>query len=434
MPENVVVFVSKKKNLDRSSPANFRAVDVNIQSRNSESEIRRRQLADTPHTSQRDLCFALGKILFEIFSESCSMFLNELSPHNNDMSIKDLQIEDFDPNNGENSEDAANIMGAAGLNDEQDDSDDIFALPALKKAFLFISTEPMTLAKSMKANEYLQAQALPPSIIQLVCDLLDAEEGNPYIANTAIMSLEEAQRDLQKMKSFPERLLDSHSCPKKALDKTALFNQSNAELYGREKELSALMNMSANICQHMSSLQNAFLCEAAFISGHSGSGKSSLTRQIALYCNAIGWSVIYCKFDRKVAPLSILIQSFDAYFGKFIPNQIGGIVMERDPSLQETFDRISRSIISSIDNDTFIELCQLLPKFSELFPMSKQYVNQRKMHTESMSGSLATAADQTNQATNGSGRNRLLNMINVIFNAICSGGKPVLICESCIIL
>ncbi|KAL7524022.1 hypothetical protein ACHAXR_002790, partial [Thalassiosira sp. AJA248-18] len=159
------------------------------------------------------------------------------------------------------------------------------------------------------------------------------------------------------------------------------------------------------------------------------------------YWNANDWSVIFCKFDRQVSPLSILIQSLDAYFEKFIPDRVGGVDLPREPSMQDTFDRISRSIISSIDNDVFCQLCQLLPSFSQLFPVASQYAQERNMQIVSVAcqeDSLAGFMNQTAQVTNasppvgnvGSGRNHLLHLLHVVIKAVCAGGHPVLMCES----
>ncbi|KAL7526826.1 hypothetical protein ACHAXR_001671, partial [Thalassiosira sp. AJA248-18] len=240
------------------------------------------------------------------------------------------------------------------------------------------------------------------------------------------------------------RYLDYHSCPSKALDHTALFGQADEVLYGRDKELGILAKMSTRVHLHVPSPERKdFLCEAAFISGHSGSGKSSIIKRMVSYWSTNNWPVVFCKFDRQVSPLSILIQSFDAYFGQFNPIQVGmtsGVNIPREPSAQDMFDRMSRSIISSLDNDGFCQLCQLLPSFSQLFPMASKYAHIRNTQTGSVvsqDDSLASAMNQTAQVSNassagniGSGRNRLLHLLHIVIKAVCVGGHPVLVCES----
>ncbi|KAL7535348.1 hypothetical protein ACHAXR_006436, partial [Thalassiosira sp. AJA248-18] len=432
--ESVVVFVQTNNNRDLSSPDNLVATEVEIVQPNNAQDSNLCDVFETPQLSQRDACFALGKILFEVFSETSSQFLDEMGQQNNEGSLGNLHIVDTDSNKQSN--DAPKII-PVGV-DEQDDLDDI-ALPELKRAFISSTTHGNSPTKSIKANEYLQSQNLPPSICQLVSDLLAAEEGNPFVPDTALVSLEEAQQDLLQIKSHPERFLDSHSCPRKALDDTALFDQADEVLYGRDKELGILTKMATRVHLHAQSPERKdFLCEAAFISGHSGSGKSSIIKRLVSYGNANDWSVFFCKFDRQVSPLSILIQSFDAYFEKFIPNQVGGVYLPREPSMQDMFDRISQLIISSVDNDGFCHLCQLLPSFSQLFPMASQYAHQRNTQIGSVAGQddlLAGFMKQTSQVTNassagniGSGRNRLIHLLHTVIKAVCAGGHPVLVC------
>jgi len=463
--ENVVVYAPNKK-IDHFHnglllPAAFRAMEVNLRSikttttttttMNSHANFDKASAKQI--LLQRDLCFALGKILFEIFSAGSSQFLTEPG----------LKKQTNNSNNGGHREYGvlANIMGGIDLsdnnehhqegNDVEDDLEEFtLVLPALKKAFLSSTVQqPSTATKSMKANESLQGQKLPPMICQLITDLLDAEEGNPYISDTALLSLEKAGQDILQIRSYPERSYVcgngdrslSWSCPKRALEKTNLFGQisdSDDELlFGRKNETKILGDMAARVSQHALSSQgnNGYLCEAAFISGHSGSGKSSLTRGVISYWNKDDhdWTVIFCKFDRQAAPLSILIRSFDSYFGKFVQEQVGGIPVERAPSKQVTFDRISRFIDSCIDSESVNQLCQLLPIFSQIFCSGTRHLEQRnleqrkKQSNKSGHDSLGTLV-QTGQMTSGSGRNRLLNLLHLIFNAVCSGGKPMLIC------
>ena len=291
------------------SADNFRAHYVDIQPSSTSAGLE----SGETNPSQRDVCFALGKILFELFcgSGASSSLFNQDSNDNADVQRGDSPpaMENMSHRTIENDEDYAG------------DSEDMYhEFPLLKKAFLACDSEEQTNTKSLKAKESLQSHAMPPSIVHLVCDLLDAEKGNPFVPDTAILSLSKARRDLLQMKSFPERLLldsDSYSCPKKTLEKTALFNNQhsnnanadNEPLYGREKELNILLEMAERVSQHVPSVKRkGFLCKAAFISGHSGSGKSSLTKRLVSHWKNTGtnddYSVIYCKFDRQVAPLS----------------------------------------------------------------------------------------------------------------------------------
>jgi len=276
------------------------------------------------------------------------------------------------------------------------------------------------------AKAILQERGLPLSICQLISDLLEAENGNQFISDKTLLSLKETKFDLMRMITHPGRFLHDHTCPTKAYDRTALFSQMNGELYGREKELSALMDTASRVSMRSqrstgiisSSGGDDYLCEAIFLSGHSGSGKSSLIKQTVSSCVANGWFVLLCKFDPQVAPLSALLQSFDNFFGNFVPVQGDN---GRALSVQESIDRITLAITSSIDVESFNQICDLLPNVSKLFPMALGYVKKRN----TQDGSI----DHNNECNVGSGTHRLFLLFNLIFKAVCSGGHPVVICE-----
>lgn len=432
VPNNVLVSVASTNinTPDQSTPVDFRASDVNIiQPGAADSNLC--DIFEIPQLSERNVCFALGKILFELFSEGNSSLLAGIESQNNENSIDRLQI------GGISSNDRDDLVEQ---NDEQgDDLEDIITLPVLKR-FLSNIAQTGSSIKSNKANEYLQKQALPLSICQLVSDLLDAEEGNPYVPDTALLSLEEAKHDLMQMNAYPQRFLYDHFSPKEALDKTCLFTQIDGKLYGRGNELGTLMGIVTRISTHDPSLQNReLLYEAAFLEGHSGSGKSSIIKRIVSYWNIHGWSMVFCKFDRQGSPLSTLLQAFDESFGKFIPKKAGGKILERGSALQETFDRIFNSIMPSLDRDSFNQLCQLLPRFAQLFPYSVQYSQQKDNQNGSsccQDEALQKLIDATNQPASsastgnvGSGRHRLLNLFRILFKALCGAGHPILFCE-----
>jgi len=143
-------------------------------------------------------------------------------------------------------------------------------------------------------------------------------------------------------------------------------------LYGREREINYLMEKAMWIYLHSPlahsltvdgsmPVQNTdnFLCEVILLSGYSGSGKTSILRRVTSYLLVNGWFLLQCKFDRQVAPLLLLVQSVDKFLEQFV---IQGNV-SRVPETQDAFDRISQCIVSSIDRDSFAQLCELLPNF-----------------------------------------------------------------------
>jgi len=435
----LVSTVAHTTNIHHHQPSPVWATEVNIH----RLKIYHSNSSKTPQISHRDVCFALGKIIFSLFSEDISLLaeLTGTSAKKVKESADKLQIECIDSKGEKDTSLTALKRSPMAMNTEgvdayeENDLGHNLMLPEPKKAFLVRTTQIGPLTKSMRARDSLQSEGLPHFLCQLISDLLDAEEGNLYVSDASLPSLEEAQHDLLQLQLYPERLLQDNACPRKALEKTNLFNQVDDEVYGRENEQRILTDMVTRVSQRdpsSSPSREDFLCEAAFLSGHSGSGKSSLMKYLVSECNDNDWSVVFCKFDHQAAPLSILLQSFDTYFGKFLP-PVGDINFELGPSMQEIFDRMSQNMKSLIHNESYSQLCQLLPKFSQLFSMTT--LSMQKTNTQIGSNSLANYMNQTAQVQNascdgnvGSGGNRLLYLLQVLFKTICSGGRPVLLC------
>ena len=464
--KNVIVTVESARGHAHESPplAKFRASNVKIQlSGTTGSKIN--DIFDIPQLSQQDSCFALGKILFELFAEGDSSLFAEFESHKNGISMYDLQIRDQNPVPKDLdrtlSLTTAAHNGSMGLDNEQDDGFDDVKPPTLKRASLSSTDQTASPTKSMRVFEYLQARKLPFSICRLVSDLLDAEEGNSYIPDTALLVLKEVEHDLTLMESYQERFLYDSICPRQALDKTCLSSHIEGKLYGRENELGALMDMIERISLVDPLLETTeSVCEAAFLGGHSGSGKSSIIKKIVSHWNWRCWSMVFCKFDRQISPLSTLILAFDTFFGKFIQKRVDGILLPREPHVQGTFDRILSSIMTSIDSESFSQLCELLPRLAQLFPVTVNYIRQKNIANGSVfqqDNSLASFIDGTSQTANassagsvpsegsvgsgrpssggnvGSGRHRLLYSFHILFKIILGAGHPVLICKNIIL-
>ena len=97
--------------------------------------------------------------------------------------------------------------------------------------------------------------------------------------------------------------------------------------------------------------------------------------------------------------------------------------------MQGAFDRISQSIIKSIDSESFVQLCELLPNLCKLFPLSMDHVQKRKMQNDTMDDPLASVTQTSARVASpggvGSGSNRLNYLFHIIFKAVCNGGHPV---------
>jgi len=153
------------------------------------------------------------------------------------------------------------------------------------------------------------------------------------------------------------------------------------------------------------------------------------------------WFVLHCKFDRQVAPLLALARSFNDFFERCL-NEVGqvqhhqqqqqqqhvgnnGIIINSDRRLQRqraqllqaTFDKMSLSIISHLDTEVFGQLCELMPVFVRMFPLSVGYIQK--------SGGGVVGGTGTGNI--GSGRNRVRHLFHILLNSIFCVGHPVVI-------
>jgi len=396
VPENVIISIPSSNRPLEVLDVTFMAAGVTSKRQSSKQS---NDLFQKTHLLQEDACFALGNILFALFAECDPSFLIYI---------------------GSTDDSTVGSMGDLRLGNGDINSDDALSLPVLKRSHQSTNAVTSLLTKSMKAKIFLQDQGVPLSICRLVSDLLDAMAGNPYQSGTALRSLEEVQHDLIQMRTHPQRFLDDETCPQKALEKTALVG--DGELYGRESEMNTLMNAAARVSQHSHSPNNP--CEAVFLSGHSGSGKSSIIKQFVSSYNTRDWFLLQCNFGLQGVPLLALLQSFDTFFGKFIPFQKG------ESSMQESFNRISQSISASIDSESLCKLRQLIPNLSQLFPPTTDHLQKERNQNVSVDTPLSSSTGIVKSESScgiGQGSNHLKYLFQMLFKSICSGGHPVVI-------
>lgn len=367
--------------------------------------------------TQSQLCFALGKILFEIFTQGNSYQLLELNCNENKSR--------FDENDcGILFDDLS--FGGSDISVSTDDDTTSHATTRSKKSRrTTICSSASGKAIHIQSKIYLEELGSPRSICQLVSDLLQAgEEDSRLITNTALLSLQEVEFDIIQMTTHPQHFLRDNTGPNVTTEGvvTSLFGETDGgELYGREREINYLMDKAMWIYLHSPlahslnvggsmQVQNMdnFLCEVILLSGYSGSGKTSILRHVTSCLLVNGWFLLQCKFDRHVAPLLLLVQSVNNSLEQFVIQGNGS----RVPETQDAFDRISQCIISSIDRDSFAQLCELLPNFRRLFPMSAEYIVDSSTNTSTPGGL-------------GFGSNRLKYLFQLILRALCGGGRPM---------
>eukprot|EP00571_Detonula_confervacea_P007852 CAMPEP_0172328136 /NCGR_PEP_ID=MMETSP1058-20130122/60192_1 /TAXON_ID=83371 /ORGANISM="Detonula confervacea, Strain CCMP 353" /LENGTH=1251 /DNA_ID=CAMNT_0013045237 /DNA_START=1035 /DNA_END=4787 /DNA_ORIENTATION=- len=278
---------------------------------------------------------------------------------------------------------------------------------------------------STTANNVLLELGMPLSIRQLVCDLLDA--GNQQSSNLALTLVQEAFWDLTQMNASPLSFLSDRTCPKKALDDTCLFGNTDKHLYGRDEEMEVLMMARNNVSGYVHDMKDNtndlisadssnFLCEAAFVRGYAGSGKSSLLRSLVNVCNEEQWFVLGCKFDKQAALHMILAKAFDNFFGKWGTTNNGTYSNSNsNPSMMKSFHEVCRCIFATVDSAGFDQLSDLVPNFARIFPHFSSRINNQDQ------GGISSI-DKV-----GSANKRRNHLFHVLLVSLCSAGRPVLL-------
>ena len=372
-------------------------------------------LLPPPRLVEGEACFALGRVLFELFSRG-------------DPLRAAVGAGSADRDDRRASSPGRRLLADLGLGAEEDDE----TPPSPKRPFRpdsYESSASTTL--SLEAKKFLRERGSPLSVSRLISDLLESEDGNECVSDTALTLLLEAKLDLMQMSAHLRRFLHDITSPREAWENTALFDHrapsssssgggaATGPLYGREEEFGVLTGAAARVRLRAATASppgppGRPSCEAAFLHGRGGSGKTALTDRVVRFCEDDGWLVLRGKFDRQVAPLTTLVQSVDSFFG----------LVERDPSVHEAFGRITNSLVA-IDVESFGQLCELLPNLRKLFPMSADYVRRRGMR-QFGDRRTSSRADRTSPTGSlGSGSHRLKRIFHIVFGAICSGGRPV---------
>jgi hypothetical protein len=421
-PENVIVSVANDGTGDVLG-TNLVATEVHVKSGHFNLSDR---FDIPPPLKHREVCFALGKIFFVIFARGDSLlFLNDSGLS-------------FDDNSGD--DDDGSLLSDFLLEGLDLDNESRMSHQMNKRPSLGTSLITDKAAKFMRSKFYLKEQGMPRCICQLVSDLLKAEEGIGFVSKTALLSLDELQFDLMQMRTHPQIYLRDNTYPITALRPTSLFSETDGELYGREREMDMLMDKAASVYLHAPppsetctkreprQIQQAdnYLCEVILLSGYSGSGKTSMLKQLMPLFNTNDWFVLTCKFDPQAAPLLMLVQSVDTFLARFVSHG----VVQREPEIQYAFDQVSRCITSSIDRESFVELCELLPSFGKLYPMSFDYVHDSNTRNGTIDEQSLEVTDPSSLSllypgVVGSGRNRLKYLFQLIVKAICGAGYPV---------
>lgn len=272
------------------------SIDVFIHDTPSTRSIKQVEVRNVnKRMNEREACYTLGRILLQVFSkgQSDSLMLSKYS-------TATLQDEEIDP--GLQFNDLLTLLGeepGVALSQERKKR----ASCSLSGGNKHVSSE------SLASKALLHGLGTPSSVCALVSDLLESNSKSDISSDYAIKSLEEALYDLTQMKENPRSFLFDRTCPEQALKHLSLFQASSNTLFGRQKEIAILADMAetVSICAGASidpstgivQEDSGLVCEAAYLSGHAGSGKSSLIRHVTKSCEANDWFVVNCKFEDK---------------------------------------------------------------------------------------------------------------------------------------
>lgn len=249
----------------------------------------------------------------------------------------------------------------------------------------------------------LQMAGVPPSLCRLIADMLedDHASGGLFCADRAAITLADVVSDLQQMVAAPASYL--HDSLILRLEPIVPDNK----LYGRTQELRRCLEVADAIPRReRKSAGIASPQPAILIFGFSGSGKSSLAKQVGHRLRNKGWQYLQCKFDQEVRhqPLSTITSAFDKL--------LGDIVCRLDSGEQKQV----RDRIHAVLEDEHVEaLCQLIPTLRLVTekPASRAELNEEiSFNTENAEAS----------------KFRLHRMFGLLVRALSEPKRPLLVC------
>ncbi len=291
LANNIIVHVSNSP--AACSDCHVQSIDIDIKND-----------LPTGHVDHRKACRALGELFLLLFSKRKSEPSRILGgAHFLGPQVGKLSL----------GEDSTHVIKLFGI----DEGESLRPSEKRTDRSIGVSTRKTT-KRSVSASSFLRNLGLPVSICRLVSDLLEADN-DELRSDSTFSCLEEVQSELSQMNERKHQFLFDRTCPTEALKETKLFQiGENDALFGREREIETLLHVvdrvtsqsnrpaEHNIFNGITQLPR----EAVFISGHSGSGKSSLMNKVTDRCRGSNWFVVDCKFDQQVDSLMIVSMSF----------------------------------------------------------------------------------------------------------------------------
>ena len=210
--------------------------------------------------------------------------------------------------------------------------------------------EPAKKKTAITTYSALRDIKTPPSIIELIQNLVDSKCDKPLNPENICSSMKEACDDLHLLLHQPSRFLFTRK--QFECGGSAQLQIRQNRLYGREKEVSLLSDAFNRV--------SADGNEAFFIGGFSGSGKTRLVETVMKLVEVSGGYVVKLKFDQvKGSPLLELITAFNGLCS----------LIRKKQSPQELQTIISQ-LTESVGSDLTV-LGRLLPNVYNLLPQGQ---------------------------------------------------------------
>ena len=257
--------------------------------------------------------FALGVILYEVFSSQSTLCGQDVTGSSNSVSVGSLSLS----------------------NEEMSDY-----RPSKRSQLNSSHSKDNTIHDESIAK--LELLGIPRSLCALVANLLDCVQGD-LRSDDAYRSLADVRTDLQLMRDDPSRFLDNLS-----IGPHSSFEIRN-KFYGREESIASI---EKSYQRHMSGG-----CGGIIVSGGAGVGKSSLvsevTRKFALQNNAY---FLEAKFDQNegARPLSTIGTAFNSLCDLFAQD-----------ATQSQLKAVAAALHSALGSQTAL-LVSVLPSLTKL--------------------------------------------------------------------
>jgi len=231
----------------------------------------------------------------------------------------------------------------------------------------------------------LRDLGLPSSLCNLVSSLLndgalmgsELAEASGTVGSVgsipAYSSYKEVEEELHRMTLDPERYLFDSAGPSSSFEGTLCFPSD--KIYGRSEQLSSLLDAYIRVESGATRT-----CEAVFLSGYSGTGKSAIVQSALHALIHRGRSTFMeGKFDelRQIQPLAAIASAFNGYCATLLCGDV------------RRLDEISRELKEAVGSD-FRVLTELIPNLGRI--IGEESAMRRTKSATSLASSFQSSA------------------------------------------